>query len=434
MVRIALLENISRFVRHVPDKLADETLFPAMSTSFNDEDPFLRELTLKAVLVLAPKLTQRTHGNLLKFLSKLQIDPEPPIRANTTILLGNIARYLAEATAKRVLLNAFTRALRDQFPPARKAGLMALCSTVDFYEPGEAATRVLPAAAPLTVDPEKEVRECAFRCLDMFTDLLKRFSVRVEEQGAEGATAAHKTDATKVATKTNQKGGSGGVGGALAWAVNAAAKRVGGGPPVDEDALQGRATRPEDEAAARGIDMSAKSFGSDAPPPRLYGESYTPTSTPSTTPQITPAKGGGYGGYGGGRSDSLMMPPSPPKAAAEADEDGDGWGDMDDDLDADADAEAERQARSRLSKLSTGGTTGRVASNGSLGGGASSDGWGDATTMTRCFQVWRRRRIRLSNQIRGRRPGRRWRRGRWAGTWRSGVARAGCRAGTNRRR
>lgn len=39
--------------------------------------------------------------------------------------------------------------------------------------------------------------------------------------------------------------------------------------------------------------------------------------------------------------------------------------------------EAERQARSRLSKLSTGGTTGRVVSNGSLGGGASSDGWGD---------------------------------------------------------
>jgi SCY1-like protein 1 len=405
MVRIALLENISRFVRHVPDKLADETLFPAMSTSFNDEDPFLRELTLKAVLVLAPKLTQRTHGNLLKFLSKLQIDPEPPIRANTTILLGNIARYLAEATAKRVLLNAFTRALRDQFPPARKAGLMALCSTVDFYEPGEAATRVLPAAAPLTVDPEKEVRECAFRCLDMFTDLLKRFSVRVEEQGAEGATAAHKTDATKVATKTNQKGGSGGVGGALAWAVNAAAKRVGGGPPVDEDALQGRATRPEDEAAARGIDMSAKSFGSDAPPPRLYGESYTPTSTPSTTPQITPAKGGGYGGYGGGRSDSLMMPPSPPIAAAEADEDGDGWGDMDDDdLDADAEAEAERQARSRLSKLSTGGTTGRVASNGSLGGGASSDGWGDDDDDNALFSGVAAATNQMSNQSRPTRP------------------------------
>ena len=49
----------------------------------------------------------------------------PAIRANTTICLGNVAGYLAEATAKRVLLNAFTRALRDQFPPARMAGLMA---------------------------------------------------------------------------------------------------------------------------------------------------------------------------------------------------------------------------------------------------------------------------------------------------------------------
>ena len=142
-----------------------------------------------------------------------------------------------------------------------------------------------------------EVRECAFRCLDMFTDLLKRFSVRVDEQGAENAAAAHKNDAEKVASKANAGAKSGGVGGALAWAVNAAAKRVGGGPPVDEDALAGRARRPEEEAAARGSDMSAKSFGSRrAAVPRLYGEAYTPTSTPGTTP----AKGGPPGGGGGG--------------------------------------------------------------------------------------------------------------------------------------
>lgn len=52
-----------------------------------------------------------------------QVDEEPPIRANTTILLGNLAQYLGEATQKRVLLNAFTRALKDGFPPARVAGL-----------------------------------------------------------------------------------------------------------------------------------------------------------------------------------------------------------------------------------------------------------------------------------------------------------------------
>jgi len=41
-----------------------------------------------------------------------QVDEEPSIRANTTVLLGNMAAYLGEATCKRVLLNAFTRALK----------------------------------------------------------------------------------------------------------------------------------------------------------------------------------------------------------------------------------------------------------------------------------------------------------------------------------
>ena len=53
----------------------------------------------------------------------MQVDEEPPIRANTTILLGNLAPHLSEATCKRVMLNAFTRALKDSFPPARSAGL-----------------------------------------------------------------------------------------------------------------------------------------------------------------------------------------------------------------------------------------------------------------------------------------------------------------------
>ena len=58
-----------------------------------------------------------------RVLATAQVDEEPPIRANTTILLGNLADHLAESTQKRVLLNAFTRALKDLFPPARVAGL-----------------------------------------------------------------------------------------------------------------------------------------------------------------------------------------------------------------------------------------------------------------------------------------------------------------------
>ena len=62
-------------------------------------------------------------SDLLSCTLRQQVDEEPPIRANTTILLGNLAAHLGEATQKRVLLNAFTRSLKDGFPPARVAGL-----------------------------------------------------------------------------------------------------------------------------------------------------------------------------------------------------------------------------------------------------------------------------------------------------------------------
>jgi SCY1-like protein 1 len=104
------------------------------------------------MLVLAPKLSQRTlSGSLLKHLSKLQVDEEVGIRTNTIILLGNIASYLNEGTRKRVLINAFTvHALRDTFPRARGAGIMALCATSFNYDITEIATRILPNIVVLT--------------------------------------------------------------------------------------------------------------------------------------------------------------------------------------------------------------------------------------------------------------------------------------------
>ena len=63
---------------------------------------------------------------LATHLADLQVDEEAAIRANTTILLGNLAQHLSEPACKRVLLNAFGRALKDGFPPARIAGLKVL--------------------------------------------------------------------------------------------------------------------------------------------------------------------------------------------------------------------------------------------------------------------------------------------------------------------
>ena len=60
-----------------------------------------------------------------------QVDEEPAIRANTTILLGNLASHLSEPACKRVLLNAFARALKDGFPPSRIAGLKVSADEIE---------------------------------------------------------------------------------------------------------------------------------------------------------------------------------------------------------------------------------------------------------------------------------------------------------------
>lgn len=52
----------------------------------------------------------------------------------------------------QVLLNAFGRALKDSFPPARIAALRALVATVKYYSPDEMSLRALPAVAPLCID------------------------------------------------------------------------------------------------------------------------------------------------------------------------------------------------------------------------------------------------------------------------------------------
>ncbi|KAK8674780.1 hypothetical protein V6N13_032883 [Hibiscus sabdariffa] len=175
-IRVALLQHIDQYGESLSAQVVDEQVYPHVATGFSDTSAFLRELTLKSMLLLAPKLSQRNlSGSLLKYLSKLQVDEEPAIRTNTTILLGNIASYLNEGTRKRVLINAFTvRALRDTFSPARGAGVMALCATSSYYDTNEIATRILPNIVVLTIDPDSDVRSKVFQAVDQFLQILKQ--------------------------------------------------------------------------------------------------------------------------------------------------------------------------------------------------------------------------------------------------------------------
>ncbi|XP_027933953.1 N-terminal kinase-like protein isoform X1 [Vigna unguiculata] len=189
-IRVGLLQHIDQYGESLSAQVVDEQVYPHVATGFSDTSAFLRELTLKSMLILAPKLSQRTFsGSLLKHLSRLQVDEEPAIRTNTTILLGNIASYLNEGTRKRVLINAFTvRALRDTFPPARGAGIMALCATSSYYDITEIATRILPNVVVLTIDPDNDVRSKAFQAVDQFLQMAKQYYEKTNTaEDTEGA-------------------------------------------------------------------------------------------------------------------------------------------------------------------------------------------------------------------------------------------------------
>jgi SCY1-like protein 1 len=402
-VRVALLEHLQKYVHALDNKMTDEVIYEKISTGFNDGDPFVRELTLRTVLLLAPKLTERTLGsNLLKHLSKLQVDEQAAIRANTTICLGNVATYLAEATAKRVLCNAFTRALRDAFPNARQAGLMALKYTTQYYEPVEVSTRIVPALAPLMTDVDQTVREEAFATMTVFVDILRRNSnaMKLGPEEAQRMLEAEQAEAHEKAKKKASKAGA-----MLSWAVDKMANAVGQVGGQDSDSVDNKDIDLNSEVFA------AKSFGSAAPPPRLYG--LTPNASPSPSPNPSPSqtvktRGGGYVN----NSSPIYEEQPPPSlknfgtkeessfttttisnqqqqnsnAMAAA---SDGWGDLDDEEDDYSGFnKEEEEARARLSKMST--TTSSSASGGArrpqMGGGmgsktlstasAASDGWG----------------------------------------------------------
>ena len=73
-------------------------------TGFSDIAPVVREQTVKAILTVVPKLSDRTvNGELLRHLAKTANDEQPGIRTNTTICLGKIARNLGAS----VRLNTF---------------------------------------------------------------------------------------------------------------------------------------------------------------------------------------------------------------------------------------------------------------------------------------------------------------------------------------
>lgn len=134
------------------------------------------------MVLLAPKLNYNNMNvELMKHFARLQAqDDQGMIRTNTTVCIGKIATYINPQLRQRILLSAFPKSMRDPFPLARLSGIVALANTDRFYTLRDISTKVLPSLCMLCVDPEKDVRDEAFKTIKQFIQKLEKVSEQPE--------------------------------------------------------------------------------------------------------------------------------------------------------------------------------------------------------------------------------------------------------------
>ncbi|KAJ5226901.1 uncharacterized protein N7469_006907 [Penicillium citrinum] len=181
-LRVCLLDNLPMMIDNLPQKVVNDKIFPQMTSGFTDVAPVVREQTVKAVLTVINKLSDRVvNGELLRFLARTANDEQPGIRTNTTICLGKIAKNLSQGTRSKVLIAAFTRAIRDPFQHARVAGLLALSATIDVFTEEDCAGKILPAICPSLLDKEKLIRDQANKTLDLYIQRVRKFGANMAD-------------------------------------------------------------------------------------------------------------------------------------------------------------------------------------------------------------------------------------------------------------
>ncbi|KAI8934385.1 hypothetical protein NX059_009121 [Plenodomus lindquistii] len=181
-IRVCLLDNLPLMIDHLPQRLVNDKIFPQMVTGFTDVAPVVREQTVKAILTVVPKLSDRVvNGELLRHLAKTANDEQPGIRTNTTICLGKIARNLGTSSRAKVLAAAFSRSLRDPFVHARNAALLALAATADLFSEDDCASKLLPIMCPSLVDKEKIVRDQAQKSVDIYIARIRKFAATMPD-------------------------------------------------------------------------------------------------------------------------------------------------------------------------------------------------------------------------------------------------------------
>lgn len=219
-LRVCLLDNLPLMIDHLSQKVVTDKIFPQMVTGFGDLAPIVREQTVKAVLVVINKLSDRViNGELLRHLAKTANDEQPGIRTNTTICLGKIARNLGPGSRAKVLSAAFSRSLRDPFVHARNASLLALAATVDVFSEEDCATKMLPAICASLVDKEKMIRDQANKTLNIYLERVRKYGATLPDTVLP---APETSSQAGTRMSTPQPGGWG-----MGWAVSSFTNKLG---------------------------------------------------------------------------------------------------------------------------------------------------------------------------------------------------------------
>ena len=189
-VRGALLQRSSLYSAHLDKAALNVSVFEPMCSGFTDSSAALRELTLKSAISLVPNLTPTNLEKLVRYLIRLQSDPEPSIRTNTAIFVGKVAPNLSETSRQKLILPAFERAMKDDFKPCRLAALRAVQSCKEYYSPMDVSTKVMPAVVSHLLDVDSEVRKEAFGVMESFMVILRVESSKMAEEEQRRAAMA----------------------------------------------------------------------------------------------------------------------------------------------------------------------------------------------------------------------------------------------------
>jgi SCY1-like protein 1 len=267
----------------------------------------VREQTLKSVLTLISKLSDRTiNGDLLRYLAKTANDEQPGIRTNTTICLGKIAKNLGSSTRSKVLIAAFTRSLRDPFVHARNASLLALAVTSEYFTEEDCATKLLPSLCPLLIDKEKLVRDQAIKTMDVYMAKIRKAAAGMPDTVLPPPSAVDQTG-PRMSTPQPESSVPGSWAG---WAISSFTNKL--STAAGEIEANGVATpTPQQQHRPGGLPASSSSASA------LHRQALK--SPPASAPLSRSSSS--TGNFGG---DSFFTEPE-----ASAVDDFDAWGDMD---------------------------------------------------------------------------------------------------------